>query len=639
MLRGTTAMEQRPLRTDRETCPGWAWARVVFLLPALTGLLGACGADGEFIGAPTDTPEVVGLDAQRPETPGPADALPPRDTPVADFVSFSPDTSSDVEREPSPVDAITPDAAGTTPADATGDDMAASPEPWHSALYPPDWTPDHTDAEGRFLHDFSYAGYRNGEKELGVARKGARLVVTDAPFGAVATGEADATAAVQAAVDKAAQEGGGEVFFPEGLYRMDGEVRISVSHVVLRGEGPAASRLWFTASEGRSHRSHVTFAGDLRHDLELPLVEDASARTTEVLVADAADLAVGDDVTLGHVITEAFVEEHGMTGTWRAFNDTWQPFAWRTVVAVCEDTMPHRVTLDVPLRYPLEMRDAASLRRMQGMLAEVGFEGLGVADAVDWEQAWSENQIHAVELNGVRDSWIRDVASFPSPGAPEDGRGSGAHLQSGGIIVRRAKRVTVADTHLADAQNRGGGGNGYLFEVRRSSEILFRDCTARGGRHNFIQNWGFGATGIVWLRIESDDGRVYTSPDSALRKIGYSEFHHSLATANLIDSSWLGDGWSAVNRGDWSTGAGHSATENVLWNIRGPGSVISMQYGWGYVIGTAPETRVFTAILMPNSVGTEPEDWTEGLGQGAALEPLSLYEDQLARRRAREAGP
>ena len=38
------------------------------------------------------------------------------------------------------------------------------------------------------------------------------------------------------------------------------------------------------------------------------------------------------------------VAEHGMTGTWQAFNGTWQPFFRRTVVAIDRDVTPHAVT-------------------------------------------------------------------------------------------------------------------------------------------------------------------------------------------------------------------------------------------------------------------------------------------------------
>ena len=69
--------------------------------------------------------------------------------------------------------------------------------------------------------------------------------------------------------------------------------------------------------------------------------------------------------------------------------------------------------------------------------------------------------------------------------------------------------------------------------------------------------------------------------------VGYSEFHHSLATANLIDSSIFHDGFSIINRGSYSSGAGHTGTENVFWNTSGTGLLRSQQYGWGYVIGTS----------------------------------------------------
>jgi len=521
--------------------------------------------------------------------------------------------------------------------DADGDvdpDVEPDPLAWHSALYPSDWTPEHTDDEGRFLHDFSYAGYRNGGVPLGLAVPD-RTVDIVADHGADPTGASDSTAAVQAAIDEVAASGGGVVIFPAGLYRLDGVLAVTASNVVLRGEGADASRLSFTRHDGMDSRSHITLRGSLSSDIELPLVSDAPSRSRVVEVEDAGDLAPGDLVTLGWVITPEFVADHGMTATWTAFNDTWQPFFWREVTAVDRTATPHRVTVDVPLRYPALVRDRASIRRRRGALRECGVEDLGVANAVAWADAWAHDQVHALELDGVVDCWVRGVESFPSPAAPGSGSGEGAHLQSGGIIVRNAMRVTVADCHMAAAEHRGDGGNGYLFEVRQSSEVLFRDCTGRAGRHNFIQNWGFGLTGCVWLRVHSSEGRVLWNRDLPfLSMVGYSETHHSLATANLIDSSRFDDGWSMVNRQDWSTGAGHTATEDVVWNATGTGVIESYQFATGYVIGTGPDLTVRTGIgpLNPDAEGTEPEDWVEGSGGGEHLRPRSLYEDQLARR-------
>ena len=521
-------------------------------------------------------------------------------------------------------------SSGPAP-DAGGEDAgpdAFVPGPIRSRLYPDGWDPDGLDPEGRALPDFSFAGYRHGEAEPGAAIS-PRVVDVSAD----ASGELDATDAIQSAIDSASI-GGGVVALGPGLYRVDGALRVEASGVVIRGAGPELTRLHFTAPSPNGGRAHLTFAGALTSDLELPLVADGAPRAAEITVADTGGLEVGDDVELGWVISPAFVEAHRMTGVWGPFDDTWQPFFRRTVVAIDASASPARVTLDVPLRYPALVRDGASLRRVRGALREVGLESIGVANAVSADDAWAHDQVHAIEMTGVIDGWIRDVSSFASPSAPTEGEGAGAHLASGGLLIGASNRVTVADCVLAEAQNLGPDGNGYLFEVRASSEILFRDCEGRAGRHAFIQNWGFGTSGCVWLRVHSVGGRALASR-GGLALLGPSEFHHSLAMANLVDSCVLDDGWVGVNRREQSSGAGHSATEDVFWNTTGAGVIRSFQFGWGYVIGTGPELDVVTRDVPWESLDTEPEDFTEALGRAADLEPRSLYEDQLRRRLGR----
>ena len=171
------------------------------------------------------------------------------------------------------------------------------------------------------------------------------------------------------------------------------------------------------------------------------------------------------------------------------------------MVSIDKASSPPRGVLDVPLRYPAKTRDQASVRRQKGLLRECGVESLGISNAASRDAAWTVDQVHALELYRTQDCWVRDVASFPSSLSPVAGPGAGAHLQSSGILVSESKRVTVVGARLGLAENRGGNGNGYLFEVQRSSEVLFRDSIGDGGRHNFIQNWGFGTTGCVWLRV------------------------------------------------------------------------------------------------------------------------------------------
>lgn len=536
-------------------------------------------------------------------------------------------SSNDDSAEPTPPSPSDDDSAEPTP---PGDDDDTTPDlsaTYRSSLYPDSWTPAFTGPDGRFLHDFSYAGYHRGEMPLPDVAPGPQCDIVDQ--GADPTGQEDATAVIQGCVDSLTE--GGVVFVPAGLYRVDGLVVIERDGVVLSGEGEG-SRLWFTRTEGMSDTGHITARGSVQRGADLPLAEDGVARSHTVRIADASSLAVGAEVSLGWVITDDFVADHGMTGTWTQFNGQWRAFERRTVSSIDTTAMPHTVSLDIPLRSAALLRDGASLRVESGAIREVGVEHLAVATAGDWDTAWSLDRTHAIHFIGVRDAWVRDVHSFESPGDP-----AGAHLLSGGLKILDSTRVTVADSHFADAQNRGGGGNGYLFEVSRSTEVLTIGSTARAGRHNFIQNWDFGTSGCVWTAAESHDGRALFADWDPIGSLGYSEYHHSLARANLVEDSVVTDGWQGVHRGSDSSGAGHSATENVFWNLRGGGQLRSLQWGMGYVI--APNdmnvtTDPATGGWQSPGAGTAPEDWVEGLDESRPIEPQSLYADQLARRLA-----
>ena len=518
----------------------------------------------------------------------------------------------------------TPDPGNGDSAADSGLDTSA----WRSALYPLDWSPGFGVDPGdggalAVLPDFSHAGYRAGEDPLPVVASADAIHVTT--HGADPTGEMDSTASIQAALDEAGAAGGGVVWIPAGDYRIDGTLSVSHPGVVLAGEGADASRLSFTAV-GPSDRSSLEFSGSLDTGESLLLAADAAAGDITVRLSDASGLVPGDPVGLGMVITEAFVSEHGMDGYWTFSLGQRRTIFQRTVVAV----EGNEVTLDVPLRYALQTRDAADLRIERGHLVDCGVVDIGLSSAVDWDAAWSVDRHHVLGFDRVQDCFVRGVETWP--GLAGDGE---HHLQSGGVIVSRSRRVTLADSTFERAQNRGSGGNGYLFELRQSDEVLVRDSIGRAGRHNFIQNWDFGTTGCVFLRTLSEDGQAWSSKGGSGVTTGLSEFHHALAMANLVDDSVAHDGWGAVNRLMWSSGAGHTSTRGVFWNVRGEGLLNSLQFGRGYVIGTEGLTVRTEVTDVYDSSGTAPADWVEGLDAGATLEPRSLYEDQLQRRLAR----
>lgn len=514
------------------------------------------------------------------------------------------------------------------------------PDCWRSALYPADWTPARTDTEGRFLHDFSYAGYGAGLEAI-PSRAGPTFDVTD--FGA----GPDWRAAMQSAIDAAASAGGGIVFIPAGNHRVDGRLVVSGSNVVLRGAGVGISRVHFSTAAGMSDRAHLELGSDPGYGAELLFLDDAPSRTSVVEVDDASALQLGDRVALGWVVSEAFRAEHGMSAYWGFAAGQWRPFFRRTVVSIDTSSAGrHRVELDVPLRYRARVRDHASLRRIEGIIHGVGVEDLSLSNAVDQSSARAENRASLIALRGVEDGWVRRVETFVSPLAtPVSGH---FHVQSHGISIINARRVTVEDVSIGRAQNRGSGGNGYLIELSRSNEVLVQRVRLRDGRHNFSFNWDFGNSGIV---IRESDSQGSTC-DGAFVSCK-NEFHHALAMAVLVENTRIADAWVGGNRRQESSGAGHTVTESVYWRLHGSEKLYSWQFGHGYLIGNDIEEQVtevadttaagwelewypFWALESNGhtSIHTEPEDWTEGVGARSHLVPPSLYLDQLERRTA-----
>ncbi len=504
-----------------------------------------------------------------------------------------------------------------------------SAQAWRSTLYPENWTPDATYTSGRFLHDVSYAGYHRGELPI-PTRAGAPVFDVVKDFAADATGGSDTTAAIQAAIDAAAVAGGGIVYLPAGLYRCDGKLDVTASNTLIRGAGRGATKIYFTKFDAMAYKAHIQFRGPLQQGADVLLAEAGENRAFTVKVDDASSFGVGDRVALGWFITDAFVEEHKMTGTWVTFNGKWKPFIRRAITAIDTTVTPHSITFDIPLRYPAKLRDTPSIRLETGYIRECGIEHLSIANAVAYDDAWSQNQVAAIDFTNAMDCWVQAIDSFDSPYGPA----SYFHLQSKGIVIEGSNRITVADCSMDYAQNRGGSGNGYLFEITRCNEVLIRDCSGKNGRHNFIQNWDFGTSGCVFLRCYSRGSTNMLSKDIPFGLPAYCEYHHSIATACLVDSCELDDGWYGGNRNDWSSGAGHSVTQSVYWNTSGKGEIRSWQYGMGYIIGTGPQLSVNVLMIGDSARGTEPVDYREGTDIGGNLEPASLYESQLARRLA-----
>lgn len=528
---------------------------------------------------------------------------------------------------------------------AAPDDMSLG-EDGRSRLYPEDWYPGFTDDKGRFLHDFSYAGYHRGEAGLPDIDPEDGIDVTAAPYFADATGEEDSTAAIQNAIDAAAAQGGGVVYLPAGTYQVnppegkDQSLLISASHVVLKGAG-AGETFIYNATEVMRFKDIIRVGGGdwKRTGTSTRLSKSVTEPSVLLPVERTEGFAPGDYVLITFDTTTEFLSELGMQNKWSSRLGRVEPLFYRQIVGV--DETNGTLTIDIPTRYPIKQRDNITITKTEPPVVEAGLEDFSIASIQNPKSGLAEDDFKvigtagyeidnakAINMIAVADSWVRNVSSYKPEG------NTTYHLSSKGIILDRTKNVTVDNVTMEYPQYRGANGNGYLYQFI-GNDNLIANSNAVGARHSFTYA-NFSANGNVLHNVYSENSTLLT------------DFHMYLSMANLIDNMSLnGDGISAITRDYGSSPTnrhGVVTTESVFWNTTGiaahrskNGIIIeSEQFGNGYIIGTkGAVTGVKVDIVgsIPEA-DTSPFDMAEGIGEGERLNPQSLYEDQFARRTA-----
>ncbi len=516
---------------------------------------------------------------------------------------------------------------------------------WRSNLYPENWKPGYRDREGRYLHDFSHAGYHGAMDPLPEVT-GQEIDVTMPPYNADATGVADATAAIQQALDDAGQQGGGIVYLPPGTYRLlpgpgnDFALEMKYSNVVLRGAGPDKSFLFnddhqmrqksiiYVAPNGADWFSPGGSTTMIRHDLHMP--------TRIVPLESVDDFKVGDDIVVLNSPTAEFIEEHGMTGMW---DSSIMGVAFKRVIDSI-DLQRRLLILDTPTRYSLKTRDQARVHKAKPHLHEIGLEGFSIGNRESLLSGWEESDYsiagtggydahasQAIKFEYVEDSWLKKIHTFRPTVNTED-----VHILSNCLVLNMCRHVTVDSCDFQKPQYEGGGGNGYMYTLQ-ANDCLIRGCRANDGRHNYDFKYPF-SNGNVIHRCLSENAKYA------------SDFHMYLSMSNLFDQMTLNEDYlESVFRPYGNPLHGHSSSESVFYNTYGekyPDSkdyiIESRQYGWGYVIGTSgPADRIKTSPLSGTREGysydSSPKDFVEGIGLGEELYPPSLYLDQLERRK------
>lgn len=539
---------------------------------------------------------------------------------------------------------------------------------WDSVLYPYDTASGaHRRATVALggqqwtLPDISHAGYALGARPVGQGVPCRVFDVDSAP------GQ-DIGPALQDAIHRAGQAGGGVVRLPAGDYRIDQSVAVPYDRVSIEGAGSALTRLHVPASYDQTHGDYDEGVFTIGRALDkwrqgwwnntevLASVTRAEAQgSMQLWVDDATGLDVGQWVVAVQYVWPGLAQRFSGPGdlAWPSVDgwpdagsfDRRYAFVYLRRIVGMEG---NRLTVDAPLPRALNPADnPVRLRNPEApawtaLRAHSGVSGLSLHFADNRNGRDGRPGGTGVLIDSMRDAWVHDVHVHNFPRF--------------GIRLTHAARVTVSDNAVVDMQDDGGSGFGYAYSAYASQNVLFARNHAEEVRR------GFTATRAPTSVVVFSGNRSL-----ATRALG-DDTHHSPAQQVVFDQHRMGygTGLAMMQRGPKSDRAYETAWGGVVWNASSDGR-LGGWYGGGVLMNPMAGSQAFVVgvhgmpvfDMGPGTASGNPEAkhrippgraprlsparspvgpgsfdrnvFYEGIGQ-AGLTPTSLYASQLRAR-------
>jgi hypothetical protein len=494
----------------------------------------------------------------------------------------------------------------------------AARNPSHSRLWGADG--DQWDPRGR-LPDFSYAGYQGGGKAIPDV---AAVRDMKRDFGAKGDGRTDDTAAFLRAIQEAPD---GALFIPRGRYVIQRDLRIERSRLVLRGEGPDKTVLYFTKSltdlygpnREWSWTGGMIDVGAWGKDWFLTTVSAPAKRGDRML-----KVSVPSRVQPGMMIVLRLTDDAQHTLWNHAHNEqaaypqitTCMPMNtldWMVQVDAV-DVESKTITLHQPLRADVRPDWSPTIYRPP-YIDEIGIEQLGIEfPPVPYSEHNQEPGYNAIYFrNYVGNSWVRNVSIFNADSA---------------IHVTGSKWITV--TGITIDANRPPRQPGFWYghhglHSESSEDILFEYFIFKKNFQHELgvehQNSGSvfhrgGGTGF------SNDPRAGPNPAIVADTSFDLDHHRGWPFENLFTNLTVPVSFNSS--GNLCFGP-HSGARATFWNVPGDFAV-------------PPESGDWWVHIQATIVGELPPGMQEALTAGRewyehvpGLEPADLYEAQWAR--------
>ena len=487
------------------------------------------------------------------------------------------------------------------------------------------------DSLGNQIPDFSFAGYMNSREDI-----------PDLPqIASIAPISGDNTANIQNAINALASmpldSSGfrGALLLEPGMYEIQGQIRLNISGVVLRGSGDqsdSTSNTILFATGNIPAQRDVLIAGSNISSMW----SDSVAGTTQNIISDTvwvgakefkindtSPFSVGDNIVIHFPCTEDWLAAIDSGGTFSHLPGAqpgdlpWAPGSLpiiynRYITEISSDT----IKVDAPVFNTL-IRSLGQAKiykyRRSFLRTKIGIENLRISidtsGDLDEDHAWN-----GIYLNTVEDSWVRNCTV--------------EKFGQSGIYSHTASRITIDNCRAIDPDALIEGGRRYNFNAYHASQlILYKNCHASDGRHSYMSNGTSSASGIVFLDCTSEG--AYAASE------GHRQWSQGILFDNHREIDAPRNGFNPrriglYNRGFFGTSHGWSAVHSVAWNCDVNGAEIHVQKpptAQNYAIGCK---GIITGASPPNSFDVE-EGFIEG-SNVPGLEPRSLFYAQLQSR-------
>ncbi len=480
--------------------------------------------------------------------------------------------------------------------------MQAQNEPAYSQLWGKEgekWS-----AAGR-LPDFSFAGYHSGTAPIPDVPVKANV----RDFGAKGDGETDDTASFVQAI---AATDNGALLIPAGRYKLTDIIYIRKPNLVLRGEGPEKTTLFFPkaleqikpnlgATTTGTPTSNYSWSGGLiwvegkQPGALVGAVQSVAARGTNVVeLAAPAKVQPGQRV----IITQedpgdkSFIKHlyQGQSG------DVAKIGAARTIfISRVTAVDGARLTLERTLRTDVNPAWKARVNIYAPSVSEVGIENLGFDFPANvYRGHFKEDGYNPFTFTGgAADCWARNIKVFNADSGP---------FLAGSFIT--VQNIVYEANRPVD-----GSGNTGHHGITMGNDNLLEDFDIRT---KFVHDISVeGSAGSVVMRGKGVDLCF--------------DHHNRHPHANLFTDIDLGAGTRMYASGGGAQLGLHSGAWTTFWNIRAARGQ-KWPDGWG------PDMMNFVGVQSSEPpLQSETGRWFEPIPP-AQLQPQNLYEAQLKRR-------